>query len=254
MNRTTPHNEGFWAGWLSSSAVHLLVLCLAALTIAPTVMKRHHPNTPGLELTLAEEEDEASSQREPEREVNFEAVEPETSAAASASPPAVVEESLSETQPSPSVAIEKPVIQVQVLNERIPEKRNEDFSKPASEVATASPALRALRAEIAEAAEGGPAKSSPGQRSSGLGQAVDKIGRGRVKLFGVEGEGTRFAYVLDRSDSMTGTPLQAVKVQLSASLRSLKRVHQFHLIFFNHHLQEWRGNRPGGRHTFATED
>jgi von Willebrand factor type A domain len=61
-------------------------------------------------------------------------------------------------------------------------------------------------------------------------------GRGpqaRTAVFGVQGEGSRFVYVFDRSGSMEGAPLDAAKQQLIASLESLDKVHQFQIIFYN---------------------
>jgi hypothetical protein len=74
----------------------------------------------------------------------------------------------------------------------------------------------------ARAATGGAAPS----------RAVD--GATRTRVFGVEGEGSRFVYVFDRSESMDGAPLAAAKSELAASLASLDRIHQFYIIFFNH--------------------
>jgi len=55
-------------------------------------------------------------------------------------------------------------------------------------------------------------------------------------VFGVEGEGSKFVYVFDRSGSMQGfqgRPLAAAKRELIASLDSLESVHQFQVIFYN---------------------
>ncbi len=76
-------------------------------------------------------------------------------------------------------------------------------------------------------------------------------GRGRTRLFGVEGEGTRFVYVFDRSASMEGAPLAAVKAELAASLDSLEDKHQFQIIFYNE--RPWVFNPAGdpGKLAFA---
>ena len=55
-------------------------------------------------------------------------------------------------------------------------------------------------------------------------------------VFGVEGEGSKFVYVFDRSGSMQGfqgRPLAAAKRELITSLESLESVHQFQVIFYN---------------------
>jgi hypothetical protein len=61
-------------------------------------------------------------------------------------------------------------------------------------------------------------------------------GRARTKVFGVSGEGYKFAYVFDRSGSMGGSghsALAAAKAQLKASLNDLGETHQFQIIFYN---------------------
>lgn len=90
-----------------------------------------------------------------------------------------------------------------------------------------------------------------GPKSSG------KIG-GQVttEVFGVKGTGSRFVYVIDRSDSMAGyqkRPMLAARQQLLASLKSLKETNQFQIIFYN---QDVRIFNPDGRPTmyFATDD
>ncbi len=74
-----------------------------------------------------------------------------------------------------------------------------------------------------------------------------------VSVFGLEGTGTRFVYVFDRSISMAGAPLRAAKRQLVASLESLDSVHQFQVIFFNHEPQAWDLTGGQGRIAFATD-
>lgn len=73
-------------------------------------------------------------------------------------------------------------------------------------------------------------------------------GKTTTSVFGVEGEGSKFVYVFDRSGSMSfpaGRPLAAAKSELNASLNSLDRIHQFQIIFFNH--AEPRIFNPTGR-------
>lgn len=78
--------------------------------------------------------------------------------------------------------------------------------------------------------------------SLGLGEGGGDLGgnrgipKAKTSVFGIEGEGTRFLYVFDRSDSMNGfggLPLQFAKTQLLESLQSLGPVHQFQIIFYN---------------------
>src|SRR5689334_8306976 len=56
---------------------------------------------------------------------------------------------------------------------------------------------------------------------------------GKTQLFGVSAEGGSFVYVFDRSLSMQGPPLAAAKRELLESLKRLKRVQQFQILFYN---------------------
>lgn len=70
-----------------------------------------------------------------------------------------------------------------------------------------------------------------GSRGSGIG------GKAQTEVFGVQGTGSHFVYVFDRSSSMAGfegRPLAGAKRELIASLAHLDRVHQFQIIFYNH--------------------
>ena len=76
----------------------------------------------------------------------------------------------------------------------------------------------------------------------GLGDGAAELGQGtgipkaKTSVFGVEGEGTRFIYVFDRSASMNGQegrPLQAAKSEIVKSLESISPVHEFQIIFYN---------------------
>lgn len=78
-------------------------------------------------------------------------------------------------------------------------------------------------------------------------------GKARVRVFGVEGTGSKFVYVFDRSVSMDGPPLAAAKAQLIQSLTSLDEIHQFQIIFFNHRLRIFDISDGGQRIAFATQ-
>ena len=57
-----------------------------------------------------------------------------------------------------------------------------------------------------------------------------------ASLFGVSGFGSRFVYVMDRSESMNGysqRPLKAAKRELLRSLASLSDRQQFQIVFYN---------------------
>ncbi len=75
-----------------------------------------------------------------------------------------------------------------------------------------------------------PSRGNPALRSATGGKA-------RVRLLGIVGEGSKFVYVFDRSDSMNWfdrRPLRAAKAELLASLEGLGETHQFQIIFYNH--------------------
>ncbi len=78
-------------------------------------------------------------------------------------------------------------------------------------------------------------------------------GQTSVRVFGVEGKGTKFVYVFDRSSSMEGAPLATAKQQLIQSLESLKSIHQFHIIFFNQQMRNFDLSGGGRRIAFATD-
>lgn len=83
--------------------------------------------------------------------------------------------------------------------------------------------------------------------SGGSGQ-----GMARTRVFGIQGEGRRFAYVFDRSGSMQGTPLEAAKAELIASLQSLQDTHQFQIIFYNDQVRRFSPTGEPNRLFFAT--
>jgi hypothetical protein len=94
-------------------------------------------------------------------------------------------------------------------------------------------------------------QSAAGGRRGSVAAATG--GNARVSVFGVEGTGTKFVYLFDRSSSMEGAPLAAAKRQLVESLRSLESVHQFHIIFFNTKTQSFDITGGGRRIAFATD-
>ena len=74
-------------------------------------------------------------------------------------------------------------------------------------------------------------------------------GQTTTSVFGIQGKGTRFVYVFDRSGSMVdfgGRPLAAAKAQLIASIESLGPKQQFQIIFYNDRPRAFtpRGGRP----------
>jgi hypothetical protein len=104
-------------------------------------------------------------------------------------------------------------------------------------------------------ASAGSGQPDAGQFTSGGGRRGSPTGGGdaQVSVFGVEGKGSKFVYLFDRSSSMEGPPLAAAKRQLIESLRSLESVHQFHIIFFNTKTRAFDITGGGRRIAFATD-
>jgi hypothetical protein len=86
---------------------------------------------------------------------------------------------------------------------------------------------------------------SAGQLTGGPGPSRS-IGKGNnTYLFGLEGQGSLFVYVFDRSDSMNGfqgRPLAAAKAELIQSIRMLASTQQFQVIFYNHDVTVFNPN------------
>jgi hypothetical protein len=81
-------------------------------------------------------------------------------------------------------------------------------------------------------------------------------GYARTGVFGVEGQGSKFVYVFDRSGSMGGhggAPLAAAQAQLIKSLRDLGQTHQFQIIFYNERPHVFNPSGVPGRLVFGTD-
>jgi Mg-chelatase subunit ChlD len=79
-------------------------------------------------------------------------------------------------------------------------------------------------------------------------------GKARVRFYDLEGEGSKFVFVLDRSESMRGNPLANAKHELIRSLASLESMHQFQILFFNHQLRAFDLTGGQNRVAFATDE
>ena len=79
-----------------------------------------------------------------------------------------------------------------------------------------------------------------------------------TQLFGVRATGSKFVYVIDRSRSMgfvQGQPMRAAKAELVASLKDLRNVNQFQIIFYNERASIFNPSRPlPPRVMFGTDD
>ncbi len=93
---------------------------------------------------------------------------------------------------------------------------------------------------------------------TGTGTGINNLDGGKVRtgVFGITGEGYKFVYVFDKSDSMNGyegRPLTAAKRELLESLKSLGKLQQFQIIFYNEYENIFNPTLPG-RLFFATEE
>ena len=112
-----------------------------------------------------------------------------------------------------------------------------------------------LGAGKAQIGEGTP--FSPGPTGGSPQLRGEAGGKARVRLFGIVGEGYKFVYVFDRSDSMNWfeqRPLRAAKAELLASLESLGETHQFQIIFYNHEPLVFNPAGHPYRLAFGTEE
>jgi hypothetical protein len=127
-------------------------------------------------------------------------------------------------------------------------------SAPPSDPASALPDTRPVIG-------GGPLQSGTALSAAGMGSGPGKRvalegGRTRTGVFGVEGEGSKFVYVFDRSGSMGGAgrnALRAAKIELLKSLESLEQIHQFQIIFYNERPTMFALAGQPGRLVFGNE-
>ncbi len=107
------------------------------------------------------------------------------------------------------------------------------------------------------AGTGSGSKGLSGLGSSGVGTGKGKAGSTKTNVFGIEGSGSSFVYVFDRSESMNGyegAPLRMAKRELAQSLESLTSVNQFQIIFYNEAPGPYRGSLSRTRGLiFATD-
>ncbi|MCG8583331.1 MAG: VWA domain-containing protein, partial [Pirellulales bacterium] len=90
---------------------------------------------------------------------------------------------------------------------------------------------------------GGDAPGAGDDPTKGHGHQRLPGGKLRTNIYGVVGEGSKFVYVFDRSESMYGAQLESAKRELTASLDHLERLHQFGIIFYNHEVSVFNPSR-----------
>jgi len=128
--------------------------------------------------------------------------------------------------------------------------------RPAPDLSEALPASLQVIGPGALEGSGGSVVGEPGVRPGGSGRGTGELGKGVIQVFGIPGEGTKFVYVFDRSYSMGGPaprPLDAAKAELIASLKSLDKIHQFQIIFYNDHPERFQERQQPNKLFFATD-
>lgn len=227
-----------WPAWLFSSAFHAAALTVAAISGAEMLRggfaPPERPTAMHLDLQLTDEQPDSAAE-ESEHDVGAPAA--PTSAATEEPPPPAVQ------KPLPAPPAETPT----AAAESAADADTSVAERPLPSVLGLEN-YEAERAALAAAAA---------NASNGDGRGHVRVGhlggKATVRLFGVEGTGSSFVYVFDRSTSMAGAPLAAAQQQLLGSLDALSSVHQFHIIFFNHRIDAWSGADGGGRTAFATQ-
>ena len=82
------------------------------------------------------------------------------------------------------------------------------------------------------------------------------LSEGKATLLGIEGKGTKFVYVFDRSGSMGvpgNKPLNRAKSELLRSIDALTDLQQFYIIFYSHEQKLFQIDPTGKRLIFASD-
>lgn len=83
-----------------------------------------------------------------------------------------------------------------------------------------------------------------------LGEGMDMgggAGGGAASFFGVEARGSRFAYIVDISGSMTGPKIETLRRELTGSLESLNEHASFFVVLYSHEPRIIGGKRQWER-------
>ena len=142
------------------------------------------------------------------------------------------------------------------LSEPLNELQPDAFADPLQESsAVAAPLVDALPTAATSSASSAAASDLSGSGAAGMFANDEGLGAGsagtaptRTQVFGLEEEAASFVYVFDRSQSMNSTlsyssegallfsitPLQAAKAELLRSIGDLDKHQAFQIIFYNH--------------------
>jgi hypothetical protein len=78
----------------------------------------------------------------------------------------------------------------------------------------------------------------------------------KISMFGIEAEGSKYVFVLDRSGSMGGAggkALAAAKKELLAAIDKLDRLQQFQIVFYNERPKVFNPTGTPGRLAFGSD-
>ena len=106
--------------------------------------------------------------------------------------------------------------------------------------------------EMASTPVGGGSSGGAGAGEPRLAGGGDGSGGGKANFMGVDGYGTRFVIIADRSRSMEGSKLDYLKNELIKTLRDLKPAARFYVVFYNETAEpapgaKWLAGKPGVR-------
>lgn len=124
-----------------------------------------------------------------------------------------------------------------------------DFLPPALENIIGAGQNRSTALEIGE-------QIGPIHGTNVSGGSLAENSNATVSVFGLEGTGNKFAFVFDRSASMSeldGRPIRAAKAELIRSLDSLKSTHQLVIIFYNNQTKIHPDSKQGVNLVYATD-
>jgi len=129
----------------------------------------------------------------------------------------------------------------------------EAVATQANQIPSPLPLVRLAAAPVEQSENGQKTSNVRASLGSGRGGAPGGTGYAKVSVFGVEGKGSKFVYLFDRSASMEGAALAAAKRQLLDSMKALDTIHQFHIIFFNTRTYAFKLPEGGRRTAFASD-
>ncbi|MCA9213704.1 MAG: hypothetical protein KDB27_11590 [Planctomycetales bacterium] len=86
-------------------------------------------------------------------------------------------------------------------------------------------------------------KETEAEQEIDITQFVVSLPRTEPKFYGTEGEGDRYAFVIDRSSSMTGAKFEDARNELLKSLKQLDSNQYFYVVFFDRGMLEMFGRK-----------